>query len=119
MRELWRSDRDPVRIAELVGSLGFLCRAYGYESAEILDPTGRVLMVAYMNEAALQQTLATGRAVFFSRTRQQLWTKGETSGHYLNVVDVSTDCDSDAICCSRTRWPYLPQWHRVMLAAAA
>jgi phosphoribosyl-ATP pyrophosphohydrolase/phosphoribosyl-AMP cyclohydrolase len=59
--------------------------------------TGRVLMVAYMNEAALQQTLATGRAVFFSRSRQQLWTKGETSGHYLNVVDVSTDCDSDAI----------------------
>ena len=59
--------------------------------------TGRVLMVGYMNETALQQTLATGRTVFFSRSRQQLWTKGETSGHYLNVVDVSTDCDSDAI----------------------
>jgi phosphoribosyl-ATP pyrophosphohydrolase/phosphoribosyl-AMP cyclohydrolase len=59
--------------------------------------TGRVLMVGYMNETALQQTLATGRVVFFSRSRQQLWTKGETSGHYLNVVDVSTDCDSDAI----------------------
>ena len=59
--------------------------------------TGRVLMVGYMNEAALRQTLATGRTVFFSRSRQQLWTKGETSGHYLNVVDVSTDCDSDAI----------------------
>ncbi len=59
--------------------------------------TGRVLMVGYMNEAALQQTLATGRTVFFSRSRQQLWTKGETSGHFLNVVDVSADCDSDAI----------------------
>jgi len=59
--------------------------------------TGRVLMVAYMNEAALQQTLASGRAVFFSRSRHQLWTKGETSGHYLNIVDVTTDCDSDAI----------------------
>ena len=59
--------------------------------------TGRVLMVAYMNEAALQHTLATGRAVFFSRSRQQLWTKGETSGHFLNVVDISTDCDSDAV----------------------
>jgi phosphoribosyl-ATP pyrophosphohydrolase/phosphoribosyl-AMP cyclohydrolase len=59
--------------------------------------TGRVLMVGYMNETALLQTLATGRTVFFSRSRQQLWTKGETSGHYLNVVDVSTDCDSDAI----------------------
>lgn len=59
--------------------------------------TGRVLMLAYMNEPALQQTLATGRAVFFSRSRQQLWTKGETSGNYLNIVDVSTDCDSDAV----------------------
>ena len=59
--------------------------------------TGRVLMLAYMNEAALQQTLASGRAVFFSRSRQQLWTKGETSGDFLDVVDVSTDCDSDAI----------------------
>ena len=59
--------------------------------------TGRVLMVAYVNEAALQQTLATGRAVFFSRSRRQLWTKGETSGNYLNIVDVSTDCDSDAV----------------------
>ncbi len=59
--------------------------------------TGRVLMLAYMNEPALQQTLATGRAVFFSRSRQQPWTKGETSGNYLNIVDVSTDCDSDAV----------------------
>jgi phosphoribosyl-AMP cyclohydrolase / phosphoribosyl-ATP pyrophosphohydrolase len=59
--------------------------------------TGQVLMLAYMNEEALGKTLSTGRAVFYSRSRQQLWTKGETSGHYLNVVDVSTDCDSDAI----------------------
>lgn len=59
--------------------------------------TGRVLMVAYMSEGALQRTLASGRAVFYSRSRQQLWTKGETSGHFLNVVDVSTDCDSDTI----------------------
>jgi phosphoribosyl-AMP cyclohydrolase / phosphoribosyl-ATP pyrophosphohydrolase len=59
--------------------------------------TGQVLMLAYMNQEALRQTLSTGRAVFYSRSRQQLWTKGATSGHYLNVVDVSTDCDSDAI----------------------
>ena len=59
--------------------------------------TGRVLMLAWMNEEALQRTLSGGRAVFYSRSRQQLWTKGETSGHYLNVVDVSTDCDSDTI----------------------
>jgi phosphoribosyl-ATP pyrophosphohydrolase/phosphoribosyl-AMP cyclohydrolase len=59
--------------------------------------TGQMLMLAYMNQEALRQTLSTGRAVFYSRSRQRLWTKGETSGHYLNVVDVSTDCDSDAI----------------------
>jgi phosphoribosyl-ATP pyrophosphohydrolase/phosphoribosyl-AMP cyclohydrolase len=59
--------------------------------------TGHVLMLGYMNEAALRETLAHGRVVFYSRSRQALWTKGETSGHYLNVVDVSTDCDSDAL----------------------
>jgi phosphoribosyl-AMP cyclohydrolase / phosphoribosyl-ATP pyrophosphohydrolase len=59
--------------------------------------TGQVLMLAFMNQEALGLTLSTGRAVFYSRSRRELWTKGETSGHYLNVVDVSTDCDSDAI----------------------
>jgi phosphoribosyl-ATP pyrophosphohydrolase/phosphoribosyl-AMP cyclohydrolase len=59
--------------------------------------TGRVLMLGYMNDAALRETLSGGRVVFYSRSRETLWTKGETSGNYLNVVDVSTDCDSDAI----------------------
>jgi phosphoribosyl-ATP pyrophosphohydrolase/phosphoribosyl-AMP cyclohydrolase len=59
--------------------------------------TGRVLMLGYMNQDALRETLSGGRVVFFSRSRQQLWTKGETSGHFLDVVDVSTDCDADAI----------------------
>ena len=59
--------------------------------------TGRVLMLGYMNDAALRETLGGGRVVFYSRSRETLWLKGETSGHYLNVVDVSTDCDSDAI----------------------
>jgi len=59
--------------------------------------TGQVLMLGYMNQQSLGLTLATGRAVFYSRSRQQLWTKGETSGHYLNVVDVSADCDSDTL----------------------
>ena len=59
--------------------------------------TGRVLMLGYMNDAALRQTLVGGRVVFYSRSREALWLKGETSGHYLDVVDVSTDCDSDAI----------------------
>ena len=59
--------------------------------------TGRVLMLGYMNQDALRETLSGGRVVFFSRSRQQLWTKGETSGHFLEVVDVSTDCDADAV----------------------
>jgi phosphoribosyl-ATP pyrophosphohydrolase/phosphoribosyl-AMP cyclohydrolase len=59
--------------------------------------TGHVLMLGYMNEVSLRETLAHGRVVFYSRSRQALWTKGESSGHYLNVVDVSTDCDSDAL----------------------
>jgi phosphoribosyl-ATP pyrophosphohydrolase/phosphoribosyl-AMP cyclohydrolase len=59
--------------------------------------TGRVLMLGYMNQESLQRTLDTRRAVFFSRSRKQLWTKGETSGHFLEVVDVSADCDDDTI----------------------
>lgn len=59
--------------------------------------TGQVLMLAFMNQEALGQTLSSGRAVFYSRSRRQLWTKGETSGNYLNVVDVSVDCDADSI----------------------
>jgi len=59
--------------------------------------TGRVLMLGYMNEAALRETLSGGRVVFYSRSRRSLWIKGETSGNFLDVVDVSTDCDLDAI----------------------
>ena len=59
--------------------------------------TGRVLMLGFMNREALGRTLAEGRVTFFSRTRQTLWTKGETSGHYLEVASVSADCDSDTL----------------------
>jgi phosphoribosyl-ATP pyrophosphohydrolase/phosphoribosyl-AMP cyclohydrolase len=59
--------------------------------------TGRVQMVAWMNEAALQQTLATRKATFFSRSRNRIWQKGEESGHVLDVADVRIDCDGDTI----------------------
>lgn len=59
--------------------------------------TGRVLMLAYMNEAALQQTLSSGLVTFFSRTRNQLWTKGETSGNHLELQDIDVDCDGDTL----------------------
>jgi phosphoribosyl-AMP cyclohydrolase len=59
--------------------------------------TRRVLMVGYMNREALDNTLATGHVTFFSRSRQKLWTKGESSGHYLNLKAIATDCDGDAL----------------------
>jgi phosphoribosyl-ATP pyrophosphohydrolase/phosphoribosyl-AMP cyclohydrolase len=59
--------------------------------------TGAVLMLAYMNREALEQTLARKRAVFYSRSKQRLWEKGETTGHTLDVVDVAVDCDADTL----------------------
>ena len=59
--------------------------------------TGAVLMMAYMNREALEQTLSRQRAVFFSRSKQRLWEKGETTGHTLDVVDVALDCDNDTL----------------------
>lgn len=70
---------------------------------------GRVLMVGYMNEAALEKTQATGKVTFFSRSRQELWTKGETSGHFLSLSSLHTDCDGDAILVHA--WPHGPVCH--------
>jgi phosphoribosyl-AMP cyclohydrolase len=59
--------------------------------------TGEVLMFAWMNREALEQTDATGEAVYWSRSRRKLWRKGEESGHVQKVVEIRTDCDSDVI----------------------
>jgi phosphoribosyl-AMP cyclohydrolase len=59
--------------------------------------TGEVLMVAHMNNEALRKTIATGEAWYFSRSRQALWRKGETSGHVQRVVEMRMDCDQDAV----------------------
>ena len=59
--------------------------------------TGAVLMMAYMSREALEQTLARKRAVFYSRSKQRLWEKGETTGHTLDVVDIALDCDADTL----------------------
>lgn len=59
--------------------------------------TGEVLMVAWMNDEALAQTLTSGRAVYWSRSRQELWRKGDTSGHVQWVKSAELDCDGDAI----------------------
>jgi phosphoribosyl-ATP pyrophosphohydrolase/phosphoribosyl-AMP cyclohydrolase len=62
--------------------------------------SGSVLMLGYMDRAALSATLARGRVVFFSRSRQRLWEKGETSGNFLQLVDVHADCDADTLLVS-------------------
>lgn len=59
--------------------------------------SGEVLMCAYMNEESLQKTMETGRATYFSRSRQELWEKGATSGHYQTVREILLDCDGDAL----------------------
>jgi phosphoribosyl-AMP cyclohydrolase len=59
--------------------------------------TGEVLMVAHMNDEALRKTIATGEAWYFSRSRNSLWRKGETSGHVQRIVEMRMDCDQDAI----------------------
>ena len=61
--------------------------------------TGEVLMLGFMNRAAYDKTLATGYVTFYSRTRNELWTKGETSGNRLKVVSALADCDFDTILC--------------------
>lgn len=59
--------------------------------------SGQVLMFAYMNREALRTTLAEKRVTFFSRSKNRLWTKGESSGHWLNLVEIVTDCDNDTL----------------------
>lgn len=59
--------------------------------------TKEVLMLAYMNEESLKKTIETNVATYYSRSRQQLWVKGETSGHYQYVKDIRIDCDEDTI----------------------
>ena len=70
----------------------------GLITAVIQDhETGRVLMVGFMNEEAFRKTVESGFATFYSRSRNKLWLKGETSGHRLVVKEISTDCDKDAL----------------------
>jgi phosphoribosyl-AMP cyclohydrolase len=59
--------------------------------------SGEVLMLAWMNRESLAQTVATGEAVYWSRSRARLWRKGETSGHFQKVVEIRLDCDADAL----------------------
>lgn len=78
--------------------LNFKKYADGLVPAIVQDADTRaVLMLGFMNEEAFRQTQESGRVTFYSRTRQQLWTKGETSGNYLSVLSINTDCDEDTL----------------------
>ena len=61
------------------------------------EHTQKVLMLGFMNKEAYEKTVETGKVTFFSRTKNRLWTKGETSGNFLNVVSVKADCDNDTL----------------------
>jgi len=69
----------------------------GLVPAIVQDATGDVLMLGFMNRDAFEKTLAIGYVTFYSRTRNELWTKGETSGNRLKVTSASTDCDFDSL----------------------
>jgi phosphoribosyl-AMP cyclohydrolase / phosphoribosyl-ATP pyrophosphohydrolase len=70
----------------------------GLIAAVIQDAnTDKVLMMGYMNEEAYQKTLAENKVTFFSRTKKRLWTKGEESGNFLNVISITADCDEDTL----------------------
>jgi phosphoribosyl-AMP cyclohydrolase len=73
-------------------------KADGLVTAVIQDhKSGRILMVGYMNEESFRLTVERGYAIFWSRSRQKLWLKGESSGHKLMVKSIQTDCDKDAV----------------------
>jgi phosphoribosyl-AMP cyclohydrolase len=87
------SDADlPAWLAEVAFDAQGLIPAIAQDAA-----TGQVLMVAWMNRESLRETAATGRAVYWSRSRQRLWRKGEESGHVQQVRELRLDCDGDVI----------------------
>ena len=69
----------------------------GLVPAVVQEENGQVLMLAYMNEESFQQTVATGLMTYYSRSRKELWIKGETSGHLQYVKELIADCDNDTI----------------------
>ncbi|MBL7817474.1 MAG: bifunctional phosphoribosyl-AMP cyclohydrolase/phosphoribosyl-ATP diphosphatase HisIE [Saprospiraceae bacterium] len=81
-----------------IKNLDFNKSADGLLPAIIQDAaTRQVLMLGYMNTEALEKTISSGKVTFFSRSKQRLWTKGETSANFLNLVDIKADCDNDTI----------------------
>ncbi len=89
-------DTSEAGIAETVAAVAFDAEGLVPAIAQAAD-TGQVLMMAWMNREALEETLRTGRACYWSRTRRTLWRKGESSGQTQTVVDLLLDCDGDTV----------------------
>jgi phosphoribosyl-AMP cyclohydrolase len=87
---------EPLDPAALVAAVRFDADGLVPAIAQSRD-TGEVLMLAYMNREALEETIATGRVCYWSRSRGKLWRKGETSGHTQRLVGIALDCDGDAL----------------------
>ena len=88
---------DPVEFVDLVAELDFEKAGGLVAAVAVDDATGEVLMLAWMNEASFRKTLELGEAVYWSRSRQELWHKGATSGHTQKVKSLRIDCDGDAV----------------------
>jgi phosphoribosyl-AMP cyclohydrolase len=87
-----------LELSEVTNELGF--DSQGLVPVVTQDVSSKeVLMLAWMNKTALTETLATGYVTYWSRSRNQLWVKGETSGHTQKLVSLSFDCDGDAVLC--------------------
>lgn len=86
----------PGEVDAIVGAVAFDERGLVPAIAQQWD-TGEVLMMAWMNEASVRETLSTRRAVYWSRSRSELWRKGDTSGHTQRVMSFQVDCDADTI----------------------
>jgi len=92
------ADSTELQLTDVTKKLGFDSR--GLVPVITQDAVSKeVLMLAWMNQAALTKTLATGYVTYWSRSRNELWVKGETSGHTQALVSLSIDCDGDAILC--------------------
>ncbi|WP_049722376.1 phosphoribosyl-AMP cyclohydrolase [Gilvimarinus polysaccharolyticus] len=92
------SQNTPLPLPELISQLAF--NRDGLIPVITQDVhSGTILMFAWMNKDALEQTLATRCVTYWSRSRQQLWIKGETSGHTQRLISMSFDCDGDAVLC--------------------
>lgn len=86
----------PAAVAAVLDALSFNAEGLVAAIAQQHD-TGAVLMLAWMNREAVAETLATRRVCYWSRSRQALWRKGETSGHWQRLVELRVDCDGDAV----------------------